>query len=54
LHWGDFVEVLHPYFGFVADPVQNKAQWGVSDYRFILSEKTNPIMAKAPGKLISK
>jgi hypothetical protein len=52
LKWEDFVEVLHPYFGFVADPYQNKPEWKVSDYGFILSENKNPVVKRSPGKVI--
>ena len=29
LSQGDFIEVLHPYFGFVADPQRNKEFWKI-------------------------
>jgi len=48
LRWGDFIEVIHPYFGFVADPYRNK---GVSDFGFILSKDVNPIVKKSVDKL---
>jgi hypothetical protein len=52
LKWGDFVEVLHPYFGFVADPYQNKPMWKVSDFGFLMSGNVNPIVKKSPDKVI--
>ena len=52
LQWGDFMEVLHPYFGFVADPYQNKPFWKVSDYGFVLNGNGNPIVKRSPGKVI--
>jgi hypothetical protein len=52
LKWGDFAEVLHPYFGFVADPYQNKPAWKVSDFGFVLSDNKSPIVKRSPGKVI--
>jgi len=52
LRTGDFVEVLHPYFGFVADPQRNQPWWHVSDFGFILSDKPNPITKRSPGKVV--
>lgn len=52
LKWDDFAEVLHPYFGFVADPYQNKPVWKVSDFGFILSDNKSPILKRSPGKVI--
>src|SRR2546429_5467372 len=53
LKWeGDFVEVLHPYFGFVADPEQNEPQLQVSDFGFLFSDKASPIVKRSPGKVI--
>jgi hypothetical protein len=49
---GDFVEVLHPYFGFVADPQRNQPWWHVSDFGFILSDKPSPITKRSPGKVV--
>jgi hypothetical protein len=49
---GDFVEVLHPYFGFVADPQQNKPYWQVSDFGFPLSDRPSPIVKRSPGKVV--
>lgn len=49
---GDFVEVLHPYFGFVADPQQNKAWWQVSDFGFPLSDRPSPIVKRSPETVI--
>lgn len=53
LRWvDDFIEVLHPYFGFVADPSQNKPELKVSDFGFLESENPTPIIKRSPGKLI--
>lgn len=52
LKWDDFVEVLHPYFGFVADPYQNKPAWKVSDFGFILSDGASPIVKRSPEKVV--
>lgn len=52
LKWDDFVEVLHPYAGFVADPQQNKPNWKVSDFGFVLSDRASPIVKRSPGKTI--
>lgn len=52
LRWNDYVEVLHPYFGFVAEPHQNKPQWKVSDFGFVLSDRANPIVKRSSGKVI--
>ena len=52
LKWNDFVEVLHPYAGFVADPQQNKPEWKVSDFGFVLSNPQNPILKRSSDKTI--
>ena len=52
LNQGDFIEVLHPYFGFVADPQRNKDFWKVSDFGFPLSDRPSPIVKRAPGKVV--
>jgi hypothetical protein len=53
LKWeGDFVEVLHPYFGFVADPHQNNPGLHVSDFGFLFSDTASPILKRSPGKMI--
>ena len=52
LKWDDFVEALHPYFGFVADPRQNKPAWKVSESGFIMSGNVNPIVKRSPEKVI--
>ncbi|MBS0477724.1 MAG: hypothetical protein JSR79_00285 [Proteobacteria bacterium] len=52
VRWGDFVEVLHPYFGFVADPARTPPAWDVSDYGFIFDGKASPITRRAPGRLV--
>ncbi len=52
LNQGDFIEVLHPYFGFVADPQRNKEFWKVSDFGFPLSDRPSPIVKRAPGTVI--
>ena len=53
LKWeGDLVEVLHPYFGFVADPHQNNPELQVSDYGFLFSDNASPIVKRSPGKVI--
>lgn len=49
---GDFIEVLHPYFGFVADPERNKEFWKVSEFGFPLSDRPSPIVKRAPGKVV--
>lgn len=52
LRWGDFVEVLHPYIGYVADPRQNRQNWEVSEYGFVHGESVDPITKRSPGKVI--
>jgi hypothetical protein len=52
LRMGDFVEVLHPYFGFVADPQQNKPEWKVSAFGFPLSDALTPVAKRAPNKVV--
>lgn len=52
VRWGDFVEVLHPYFGFVADPARNPPAWDVSGYGFTFGGKTSPVTRRAPGRLV--
>src|SRR2546430_3866817 len=52
LRMGDFVEVLHPYFGFVADPKQNKPEWKVSAFGFPLSDAPTPVAKRAPNKVV--
>lgn len=52
LKWNEFAEVLHPYSGFVADPQQNKPEWKVSDFGFVLNDAPSPIVKKSPGKTI--
>lgn len=52
IKWGDFAEVLHPYFGYVADPHQPEPFWRPSDYGFILADRPNPIVKRAPDRLI--
>jgi hypothetical protein len=53
LRWvDDFVEVLHPYFGFVADPSQNKPELKVSDFGFLESDNSSPIVKRSPGKVV--
>lgn len=44
----NFVEVLHPYFGFVGDPYQNKPAWQVSEFGFQLSGNVNPVVKRSP------
>lgn len=52
LKWGTFSEVLHPYFGYVAEPHQPEPFWRVSDYGFILSDRPSPIVKRAPGRFV--
>jgi hypothetical protein len=53
LKWeGGLVEVLHPYFGFVADPHQNNSELQVSDFGFLHSDNASPIVKRSPGKVI--
>ena len=53
LKWdGGLVEALHPYFGFVADPDQNKPELKVSDYGFVFSNNTSPIVKRSPDKIV--
>lgn len=52
LSQGDFIEVLHPYFGFVADPQRNKEFWKVSDFGFPLSDRPSPIIKRASGTVV--
>ena len=48
--WGQFVEVLHPYFGYVADPDRNDGT--VSDFGFLVGKDVNPIIKRVTNKLI--
>lgn len=48
LRWNDYVEVLHPYFGFVADPSNNRPFWEVSDYGFVSVEASKRFRKRAP------
>ena len=34
LKWGEYVEVIHPYFGFVGDPRRSPSFWQVSEDGF--------------------
>ena len=53
LKWeGDFVEVLHPYFGFVADPHENDPALRVSDFGFLFSDRSSPILKRSREKVI--
>lgn len=47
-----FVEVLHPYFGFVADPYRNKPELHVSNLGFLFSDGTSPILKRSAGRTI--
>ena len=51
-NWADYVEVLHPYFGFVADPTRNKPSWAVSDFGFVFNGDTDAITKRAPGRIV--
>lgn len=51
LRWeGDYVEVLHPYFGFVADPDQSKSG-AVSEFGFYMAGNVNPVVKRSPEKV---
>jgi hypothetical protein len=52
LRWNDYVEVLHPYFGYVADPQANTAEWAVSDSGFVFSAGVNPVTKRSPERLV--
>ena len=47
---GQFVEVLHPYFGYVGDPDRNDGT--ISDFGFLADKNTNPIIERAADKFI--
>ena len=52
LKWGDYAEVIHPYFGFVADPVSNKPVWDVSDNGFIFSRGKTIMTKRSKDRLV--
>jgi hypothetical protein len=52
LHFGDFVEAVHPYFGFVADPQQNKPEWKISDMGFPFSDQPIASARKGPNRVV--
>jgi hypothetical protein len=48
--WGEhFVEVVHPYVGFVADPHRPQGL-AISDQGFIC--ETNPVVKRLPGRIV--
>lgn len=51
LWWDNFVEVIHPYFGFVPDPNRN-GKTPISDFGFVSGKDTNPIMKRSRDKTI--
>lgn len=51
LWWGDVVEVIHPYLGFVLDPSRNEAL-PVSEFGFLSDRNSSPVMKKSPDKII--
>jgi hypothetical protein len=52
IRWGNYVEVIHPYFGFVADPEKNRASWAVSDFGFVFDGKSTPITRRSQNRLV--
>jgi hypothetical protein len=44
LWWDTFVEVIHPYFGFVPDPARNP---NISEYGFASGSNANPIQKRS-------
>ena len=50
--WGDFVEVVHPYFGYVGDPRRNRATWGVSELGFVHSEGVTTLPKRSADKFV--
>ena len=46
----DYIEVLHPYFGFVGDPDQDKSG-KVSEFGFNMAGNVNPVVKRSPGKI---
>ena len=52
MKWGDFVEVIHPYFGFVPNPFRNNQKIPISNFGFWSGKDCNPIMKRARGKYI--
>ncbi len=50
--WGDIIEVIHPYLGYVAEPIKNKRDWEISEYGFIWSDRGSPILKKSPDVFI--
>lgn len=52
IKWGDIVEVIHPYFGFVLDPHRNKIPVSDFGFNFIGDPELDPLMKKASGRII--
>ena len=52
LKWGEYIEIIHPYLGFVGEPHNNSDVWGVSEFGFMGSKGVHPILKKSPEKLI--
>jgi hypothetical protein len=52
LNWPNFVEVLHPYFGFVGDPDKNTPNWQVSDMGFVFNQGENDRPKRSPDRLV--
>lgn len=51
--WGDgLVEALHPYFGFVADPTENRSELRVSDFGFPENGNRSPIVKRSSHRVI--
>ncbi|HSH38791.1 MAG TPA: hypothetical protein VK993_08395 [Chthoniobacterales bacterium] len=52
LNWHGLVEVLHPYFGFVADPHQSEPRWKVAPFGFFGNDHVAPIVKRAPDRVV--
>ena len=48
----NFIEAIHPYWGFSADPFKNDKDWEVSEFGFLWSKGVNPILKKSSEKFI--
>ncbi len=52
LKWGEYIEIIHPYLGFVGDPYRNKDAYKVSEFGFVGSKGVSPILKKSSEKVI--
>jgi hypothetical protein len=52
LVWDGYVEVLHPYFGFVADPIKNRPIWAVSEFGFPFKSGESLITKRSQDRIL--